>query len=98
MVLNEAFATAHGLVPGDSLAAVINGRREELRVAGIALSPEFVYQIRPGKFFPTTNVSSPLDGPEPDGGGVRPRGAWNDVVISLMQGPRRSASSPASTP
>ena len=48
----EAFATAHGLRPGDGLAAIINGRRRDLTIAGIALSPEYVYTIAPGDLLP----------------------------------------------
>jgi putative ABC transport system permease protein len=44
----ESFAEAHGLVPGDALDAVIEGRLRKLRITGIALSPEFVFAIRPG--------------------------------------------------
>ncbi|MFO1531356.1 MAG: hypothetical protein U1F77_16875 [Kiritimatiellia bacterium] len=50
-VASEAF-TARRLRPGDRLAAVINGRREDLRITGVALSPEYVYEIRPGAMFP----------------------------------------------
>lgn len=52
VLANEAFAEAHRLVPGDRLRAVINGRREELTVVGVALSPEHVYQIRAGDVVP----------------------------------------------
>ena len=87
VVLNEAFATAHGLVPGDSLAAVINGRREALRVAGIALSPEFVYQIRPGEIFPDDKRFGVLwMGRSQMEAAFDLEGAWNDVVVSLMHG------------
>uniref|UniRef100_UPI0026ED0E68 FtsX-like permease family protein n=1 Tax=Thiohalomonas denitrificans TaxID=415747 RepID=UPI0026ED0E68 len=50
--ISEPFAEAHDLRPGDTLEAIINGKRRELRISGIALSPEFVYQIRPGDLFP----------------------------------------------
>ena len=50
--MSEAFASAHGFVPGDKLSAVINGRREMLSIVGVVLSPEFVYQIRGGEVFP----------------------------------------------
>src|SRR5690606_5349527 len=43
---------AHGLEPGDRLAVVINGRYQRLLISGIALSPEYIYQIRPGDIFP----------------------------------------------
>lgn len=51
-VLDEAFAHAHGLHPGDHLAAVINGRKRALTVVGIALSPEYVYTLGPGAIVP----------------------------------------------
>ncbi len=48
VVLLASFAAAHGLEPGHSVPVVINGKLRKLRVVGIALSPEFVYAIRPG--------------------------------------------------
>jgi putative ABC transport system permease protein len=51
-LVSEAFALAHGLGPGDRVRAVINGRRQQLKIVGVALSPEYVYQIRPGDIFP----------------------------------------------
>lgn len=52
VLVHEAFAAAHGLRPGDAVTAVINGRWQRLTVVGIALSPEYVYAIRPGWVFP----------------------------------------------
>lgn len=52
VMLNEVFAEAHGLRPDDEFEAIINGRRRTLRVAGIALSPEFIMQVEPGALFP----------------------------------------------
>lgn len=52
VLVSEAFALANGTVPGDTLTAIINGRRTTLRVTGIALSAEFVYAIRGGEIFP----------------------------------------------
>jgi putative ABC transport system permease protein len=52
VVLGEAFANANSLRPGDSLVAVINGRRETLRICGIGLSPEFVFEARAGEPLP----------------------------------------------
>jgi putative ABC transport system permease protein len=47
-VVLESFAQAHGLRPGHGIPAVVNGKLRKLRVVGVALSPEFVYAIRPG--------------------------------------------------
>ena len=52
VVLGESFAVANGLQPGDSLVAVINGRRETLQICGIGLSPEFVFEARAGETLP----------------------------------------------
>ena len=52
VVLSDTFADAHGFQPGDRLAAIINGKRKRLTVVGVAVSPEYVYQIQPGSMFP----------------------------------------------
>lgn len=52
VVLGESFALANGLKPGDSLVAIINGRRETLKVCGIGLSPEYVFEARAGETLP----------------------------------------------
>lgn len=43
VLVSEAFALARGLKPGDRLHALINGKREELQITGVALSPEYVF-------------------------------------------------------
>ncbi|WP_018946914.1 FtsX-like permease family protein [Thioalkalivibrio sp. AKL17] len=52
VVVSDGFAEAHGLVAGDTLRLIIGGRLVEVRVSGIALSPEFVYQVSPGHLMP----------------------------------------------
>lgn len=52
VVVNEAFAEAYDLLPGAILEANLNGRRRDLTVVGIALSPEYIYAIAPGDFVP----------------------------------------------
>ncbi len=52
VLVSEALAGAHQLRPGDVFHAVINGRRRALRIAGTVLSPEFIYEIRPGEMLP----------------------------------------------
>lgn len=51
-VLAKDFAQAHGLRPGARLMVVMNGKRRELVVTGIALSPEFIYAVGPGEMMP----------------------------------------------
>lgn len=52
ILVGEAFADANQLLPGDSVAMLLNGRRQVMRVAGIVLSPEFIFESRPGSALP----------------------------------------------
>jgi putative ABC transport system permease protein len=52
VLASEGFVTAHGLNPGDHVPAVINGRLRNLTIVGVALSPEYIYSIRPGELVP----------------------------------------------
>jgi putative ABC transport system permease protein len=52
VLVGEAFADANHLHPGDLIAMLLNGRRQEFRVAGIVLSPEFIFESRPGAALP----------------------------------------------
>jgi len=86
-VLSEPFAQAHGLAPGDSLRAVINGRWRELAVVGIALSPEYVYAIGPGMLMPDDRRFGVLWlGREALQAAFDLDGAFNDVSLSLLRG------------
>lgn len=48
----ETFAAAHGFEPGDRFTALMNGRKRELTITGIVLSPEYIYAIGPGDMVP----------------------------------------------
>lgn len=52
IIVSEAFANANGFDPGDSIDAIINGRWRRLMIAGVGLSPEYIYEIRDGDIFP----------------------------------------------
>lgn len=45
-IVSEAFADANALHIGDRIAAIINRRLHTFRIVGVALSPEYVYEIR----------------------------------------------------
>jgi putative ABC transport system permease protein len=51
VLVSVAFSEANGLYAGDTLGAIINGRREQLRIVGIAMSPEYLNEIK-GDGFP----------------------------------------------
>ncbi|KTD81744.1 permease [Legionella waltersii] len=46
VLVNEGFAKANSIKPGDQIYALLNGHRQLLRIVGIVLSPEYVYAIR----------------------------------------------------
>ncbi len=52
VLASDGFMTANRLGLGDHVGAVINGRRRSLTIVGVALSPEHVYNIRPGELVP----------------------------------------------
>ena len=86
-VLSEPFAQAHSLHPGDSLRAVINGRWRELRIVGIALSPEYVYTIGPGALMPDDRRFGVVWlGREALQAAFDLNGAFNDVTLSVLPG------------
>ena len=83
-VISRAFAEAHRLKPGDALQAVINGRRQRLRVVGLGLSPEHIVQMSPGGLAPDPKRYAVLwMARTPLGHAFDLAGAFNDVVLSL---------------
>ncbi len=92
VLLNEAFAMATGLHPGTSLTAVVNGRRQTLQVVGIALSPEYIYQLQEGAVFPD-NIRFGVAWVPREGlaAAFDCTGAFNDVSLGLSPGARPEA-------
>jgi putative ABC transport system permease protein len=87
VIVSEAFAQAHQFQPGDSFGAVINGRWKTLVITGIALSPEFVLQVRPGGISPDFKRYGILwMGRKALGTAYNMYGAFNDVVLTLSPG------------
>lgn len=89
ILIIEGFAKAHGLQPGDTLSAVINGRKRKLEIAGIALSPEYVYTIRGGDLMPDAKRYGILwMGHRALSTAFDMEGGFNDVALQLMPGAR----------
>jgi putative ABC transport system permease protein len=87
VLVSESFAGAHRLLPGRTITCILNGRRRTLRVAGIALSPEFVYAIRPGTLFPDDRRFGVLWMAEaPLAAALDMTGAFNDALLRLDPG------------
>jgi putative ABC transport system permease protein len=87
VLISEGFAQAHGFKPGDSVRAILNGQRQQLRIVGVALSPEYIYLIREGDILPDdrrygvfwmgeTELTAAFD----------MEGAFNDICLTLESG------------
>ena len=87
VVASRSFMEANGLKPGARVGAVVNGRWKELRIVGSGLSPEYIYEVQPGSFFPDKrrfgvfwisrkSLESALD----------MDGAFNDLSLRLAHG------------
>ncbi len=87
VLVSEAFAEANHLRVGDAIGAVLNGRWERLHVVGIALSPEYIYEIRGTELFPDNRrfgvlwMSRAALGPA-----FEMEGAFNDVALRVTDG------------
>ncbi len=84
VILSSAFSEKNNLNPGDTISAIINGRWTKLSIVGVALSPEFVYEIRPGDMFPDARRFGVMwMNREALGTAFNLDGAFNNVVLSL---------------
>lgn len=87
IAVSDAFAEANALQVGDSLFAIINGKRQQLHITGIALSPEHIYQIAPGALLPDFKRYSVMwMARTPLAEAYDMDGAFNDVALRLERG------------
>jgi len=87
VLAEEAFVSAHGFEPGDTIDAVMNGRLQTLTIVGVGMSPEYLTTIQPGSLFPDDKrfgifwmrrrqIEAAFD----------MEGAFNDLTLSLLPG------------
>ncbi len=87
ILLSEEFARAHQLQLGDKLRATINGRNKTLVVVGLAMSPEYIYQIAPGAMFPDYQRYGVLwMARKPLATAYDMDGAFNNVALRISKG------------
>lgn len=91
-LVSEAFSDAHHLRPGDSVAAILNGRKITLRIAGIVLSPQFVFEAAPGSALPDSRSFGVFWMREEElAEAFNLKGAFNTVALSLAPGANERA-------
>ncbi|HEX7023177.1 MAG TPA: ABC transporter permease [Gemmatimonadales bacterium] len=87
VIISDAFARANSLRAGDSLGAVLNGRWQRLRIVGLAVSPEYVYEVPAGGIFPDNRRFGVIwMRREALGSAFDLLGAFNDVSLALVPG------------
>jgi putative ABC transport system permease protein len=87
VLAGEAFVNANNLRVGDYISAVINGRLKRLRIVGVALSPEYIYEIKPGDMVPDNRHFGVLwMNEEALSNAYDLDGAFNDLTVTLMRG------------
>lgn len=92
LMVGEAFAEAHGLEPGDEIAAVLYGRKQTFRIAGIVLSPEFVFEAPPGAALPDHRTYGVFWVPYKElAAATNMDGAFNEVALTLSPGAAEQA-------
>ncbi len=85
VVASEPFANAHGFNPGDQLDVIMGGRKEQLHIVGIAMSPEFVYAVQPGLLLTDNRRFGVLWMPRRQmEAAFNMEGAFNDAVLTLQ--------------
>lgn len=84
ILLLQSFAKVHGLNPGETLSATMNGARRTFRIVGLAQSPEFLYTTAPGELVPDDSrfgviwmSRTALDA------AYDMKGAFNEALLSL---------------
>ncbi len=92
VIISGAFADANGFQPGNSIEAIINGRWRRLTIVGVALSPEYIYEIRAGDIFPDNKRFGILWMNEASvAAAFQMEGAFNDLSLTLAPGASESA-------
>ena len=92
VLVSETFAKANAWQPGTVIPVILNGRRETLLVVGIALAPEFIYEVGTGALLPDAKRFGVMwmayDRLAP---AVGMQGAFNEALFTLQRGVSVSA-------
>ena len=87
VLVSEQFAKGARIAPGDEIDALLYGKQQHLRVVGTALSPEYVYALGPGQFFPDNRRFGVLwMGEEHLSAALDLTDAYNEFIVRLERG------------
>lgn len=84
VIINTAYAEARSVRMGETIEVVLNGRLQDFRVVGAALSPEFVFATRSALPLPDDrNFVVLWAGEDAVASAFDMKGAFNDVLMTL---------------
>lgn len=87
VLASEAFANANHLQTGDRISAILNGRLKDVRIVGIAISPEYIYEIRGTEVLPDSKHFGVFwTNRKALEAAFNMDGAFNDLAITLSPG------------
>lgn len=87
IIINENFATARQLQPGDSLRAIVNGRARDLDIVGVGIAPEHSYAVPPGSLLPEDDRYGVIwMARDALGPANNMEGAFNEAFVRLIPG------------
>ena len=87
VLVSDAFFESNALSIGDQVGAVLNGRLQPLTIVGVALSPEYVIQIRGGDLLPDDRRFGIFWMPHRQmEAAFDMDGAFNNVSVRLLRG------------
>ncbi len=89
-LVNETFASAHGLAPGSRVDALLNGKRESLLIVGTVISPEYIFPSR-GSFGDERSFGLFWVGRQRLAAAFNMEGAFNSVAVRLEHGASEAA-------
>ncbi|QDK44581.1 hypothetical protein DOM22_05115 [Bdellovibrio sp. ZAP7] len=84
VLVHESFANAHHLKPGDIFSVTIKSQKRRVQVAGIAISPEYIYALSAFAPFPDDKhfgIIWMLENELQDISGLE--GAFNNIVLTV---------------
>ncbi|MDD7910980.1 ABC transporter permease [Pseudovibrio exalbescens] len=92
ILLLNSFARAHGLEPGDTLSATMNGARRTFHIVGLVHSPEFLYTVAPGELVSDDSRFGALWMNETAlAAAYDMKGAFNEALLTLSRSANETA-------
>jgi putative ABC transport system permease protein len=87
VIASATFAAANSLAVGSRIGAILNARWKDLTIVGLALSPEYVYEVSPSMIFPDNRRFGVLwMNHDALSAAFNMKNAFNDAALRLAHG------------